>query len=63
MFFAKTVFSLAITFCCFVSFTLSTLAVRYTKMHQLVGHRTGIVEVMGSNPIGASEFVQGFICN
>ena len=30
---------------------------------QLVEHRTGITEVMGSNPIGASEFFLGFICN
>ena len=30
---------------------------------QLVKHRTGIAEVMGSNPVGASEFFLGFICN
>ena len=30
---------------------------------QLVEHRTGIVEVMGSNPVRASEFFLGFICN
>ena len=30
---------------------------------QSVEHRTGIAEVMGSNPIGASEFFLGFICN
>ena len=30
---------------------------------QSVEHRTGIVEVMGSNPIGASECFLGFICN
>ena len=29
----------------------------------LVEHRTGIAEVMGSNPVGASEFFLGFICN
>ena len=28
-----------------------------------IEHRTGIVEVMGSNPIGASECFLGFICN
>ena len=32
-------------------------------MDQAVEHRTSIVEVMGSNPIGASEFFLGFICN
>ena len=30
---------------------------------QSVEHRTGITEVMGSNPVGASEFFLGFICN
>ena len=30
---------------------------------QLVEHRTGIAEVMGSNPVGASESFLGFICN
>ena len=30
---------------------------------QSVEHRTGIAEGMGSNPIGASEFLLGFICN
>ena len=32
---------------------------------QLVEHCTGITEatVMGSNPVGASEFFLGFICN
>ena len=30
---------------------------------QLVEHRTGIMEVMGSNPVGASELFLGFICN
>ena len=30
---------------------------------QLVEHCTGIAEVMGANPIGASEFFLGFICN
>ena len=30
---------------------------------QSVEHRTGIAEVMGSNPVGASEFFLGFICN
>ena len=31
---------------------------------QSVEHRTGITEVMGSNPIGsASEFFLGFMCN
>ena len=30
---------------------------------QSVEHHTGIAEVMGSNPIGASEFFLGFICN
>ena len=30
---------------------------------QLVEHRTGIAEVMGSNPVGASEFFLGFLCN
>ena len=30
---------------------------------QLVEHRTGIAEVMGSNPVGASEFFLGFVCN
>ena len=29
---------------------------------QLVDHRTGIAEVMGSNPVGASQFFLGFIC-
>ena len=30
---------------------------------QSVERRTGITEVMGSNPIGASEFFLGFICS
>ena len=30
---------------------------------QSVEHRTGIAEVMGFNPVGASEFLGGFICN
>ena len=30
---------------------------------QMVEHRTGIAEVMGSNPVGASDFFLGFICN
>ena len=30
---------------------------------QSVEHRTGIVEVMGSNPVGASELFLCFICN
>ena len=30
---------------------------------QSVEHRTGIVEVMGSNPVEASELFLGFICN
>ena len=30
---------------------------------QSVEHRTGIAEVMGSNPVGASEFFLGFIRN
>ena len=29
---------------------------------QLLEHRTGIVEVMGSNPVGADNFFLGFIC-
>ena len=29
----------------------------------LVEHRTGIAEVMGSNPVGASESFLGSICN
>ena len=29
---------------------------------QSVEHRTGIAEVMGSNPVGASDFFLGFIC-
>ena len=29
----------------------------------LVGHRIGIAEVMGSNPVGASAFFLGFLCN
>ena len=30
---------------------------------QLVEHRTGIADVMGSNPVRASDFLGGFICN
>ena len=30
---------------------------------QLVEHCTGIVKVMGLNPVGASEFFLGFLCN
>ena len=30
---------------------------------QSVEHRTGIAEVMGSNPVGVSEFFLGFLCN
>ena len=30
---------------------------------QSVEHCTGIAEVMGSNPVGASDFFLGFICN
>ena len=34
-----------------------------TCLTQSVEHRTGIAEVMGSNPVGASEFFLGFLCN
>ena len=30
---------------------------------KLVEHRSGIAEVMGSNPVKASEFFLGFLCN
>ena len=30
---------------------------------QLVEHCTGFAEVMGANPVTASEFFLGFICN
>ena len=30
---------------------------------QLVEHRTGIMELMGSNPVEASDFFLGFLCN
>ena len=30
---------------------------------QLVEHHTGIAEVMGSNPVEASELFLGFLCN
>ena len=30
---------------------------------QSVEHRTGITEVMGSNPVEASDFFLGFLCN
>ena len=30
---------------------------------QSVEHRTGIAEVMGSNPVGASDFFLGFLCD
>ena len=30
---------------------------------QLVEHRTGIVKVMSSNPVVASDFFLGFLCN
>ena len=34
------------------------------RLHSsVVEHHTGIAEVMGSNPVGASEFFLGFICN
>ena len=26
-------------------------------------HRTGVTEGMGSNPVGASDLFQGFLCN
>ena len=39
-----------------MGFKLMTIA-------QLVEHRNGIAEVMGSNPVGASEFFLGFISN
>ena len=29
----------------------------------LVEHHTGITDIMDSNPVGASEFFMGFICN
>ena len=42
----------------------STIAVWCsTDWAQLVEHRTGITEVVGLNPVGASEFFLGFICN
>ena len=35
-----------------------------SRLHSsVVEHRTGIAKVMGSNPVGASEFLLGFICN
>ena len=36
---------------------------RRSFIAQSVEHCTGIAEVMGSNPVGASEFFLGFICN
>ena len=30
---------------------------------QLVEHHTGVAEVMGLYPVGASEFFLGYICN
>ena len=30
---------------------------------QLVEHRTGVVEVMGSTSVEASDFFLGFLCN
>ena len=30
---------------------------------QSLEHRPGIAEVMGSNPVGASEYFLGFLCN
>ena len=30
---------------------------------QSVERSTGIAEVIGSNPVGASEFFLGFVCN
>ena len=30
---------------------------------QLVEHRTGIAQVMGSNPVEVSELFLGFVCN
>ena len=41
----------------------SSIYIRYMKSSALVEHRTGIAPVMGSNPVGASEFFLGFICN
>ena len=39
------------------------IKIRRGFIAQSVEHRTGIVEVMGSNPVGVSEFFLGFICN
>ena len=36
---------------------------QYVYHSQSVEHRTGITEVMGSNPVETSEFFLGFICN
>ena len=35
----------------------------YISFAKLLEHRTGIAEVMGTNPVGASGFFLGFICN
>ena len=45
--------------------SLHTIDINWTRTCLLTArlHRTGIAEVMGSNPVGASESFLGFICN
>ena len=46
-----------------LSYEASLEAGQVRFIDQSVEHRTGIAEVMGSNPVGASEFFLNFICN
>ena len=54
-----------LSFASYKGYKLNSLLTCYERgfIAQLVEHRTGIAEVMGSNPVGASECFLGFICN
>ena len=56
----------------YTSFTLHTTGINWTRtwpafneasLAQLVEHRTGTAEIIGSNPVGASEVFLSFIWN
>ena len=42
---------------------LLTLRMHFCQEKKLVEHRTGIAEVMGSNPVRASDLFLAFLCN
>ena len=55
--------SFSFLFICSASIVQHKDIITEKEIFAVVTHRTGIVEVMGSNPVGASDFFLGFLCN